>query len=267
MHKFILFTCLINSKFLKINSLKANSLKTNFNTNLYKPKSENQVKYLNVLNNVNHKLIITIGPAGSGKTLFACQQAITDLKYKNINKIIITRPIVSVEEEMGYLPGNINKKMDPWTRPILDIFEEFYSKSEVNKMLSNEELLICPIGLMRGRTFKGSIIIADEMQNSSPSQMKMVTTRLGENSRMIITGDLIQSDLKMVNGLSDIINKIKIYKDYNFSENIELIELDNNDIERSNTVKEILDIYNFEKPEPPPEIINKKTIFCTQIFH
>jgi phosphate starvation-inducible PhoH-like protein len=214
-------------------------------TPLYKPKNINQDNYVSYLNNDNTKILISTGPAGCGKTLFACQKAVLDLLSSNINKIVITRPIVSVDEELGFLPGNIIKKMDPWTKPLFDIFLEYYSKSELDLMLKNEEIEICPLAFMRGRTFKNTFIIADEMQNSSPNQMKMLITRLGENSRLVITGDLQQSDLIKENGLQDFIHKLN-----NFNETTDLIHrihFDNTDIERSEIVKKIVDIYDYKK--------------------
>lgn len=213
---------------------------------LYKPKNVNQYNYVSHLNKENIKLLISTGPAGCGKTLFACQKAILDLLSKNINKIIITRPVVSVDEELGFLPGNIIKKMDPWTKPIFDIFLEYYSKSELDLMLKNEQIEICPLAFMRGRTFKNCFIIADEMQNSSPNQMKMLITRLGENSRLVITGDLEQSDLSNENGLQDFIYKLDNFNNSNGL--IYQIHFDNTDIERSEIVKKIVDIYNYKKP-------------------
>ena len=210
----------------------------------YKPKTINQQKYLQAIENENTKLVIVNGPAGTGKTLFACINAIELLKNNNIDKIILTRPLVSVEEEIGFLPGNINEKMDPWTKPIIDIFSEYYKKSEIDQMVYNNVVEIIPLGFMRGRTFKNSYIIADEMQNSTPNQMKMITTRIGENSKMIITGDLNQSDLKEKNGLDDLIKKYQTYSNMNeIDDLIKFIKLENTDIERSQIVKTIMNIY------------------------
>jgi phosphate starvation-inducible PhoH-like protein len=209
---------------------------------LYTPKTVNQEKYVNYLNNVNTKLIVSTGPAGCGKTLFACQKSIIQMKSEEINKIVITRPVVSVDEEIGFLPGNIIKKMDPWTKPLFDIFLEYYSKNELDLMLSNGKIEICPLAFMRGRTFKRSFIIADEMQNSTPNQMKMLVTRLGEDSRMVITGDLQQSDILTENGLNDFVTKI-----VNFNEEmdiIKIVKLESEDIERSNVVKKVIEIYD-----------------------
>jgi phosphate starvation-inducible PhoH-like protein len=212
---------------------------------LYSPKSDNQAEYVKHLNNDDTKLIISTGPAGCGKTLFACQKAITDLKSEYISKIIITRPVVSVDEEIGFLPGNIIKKMDPWTKPIFDIFLEHYSKTELDLMLMNGKIEICPLAFMRGRTFKYSFIIADEMQNSSPNQMKMLVTRLGDKSRMVITGDLHQTDIAKENGLHDFVHKIEKFNE--LSNIIKLIKLDADDIERSEVVRKVLEIYEFNE--------------------
>lgn len=208
----------------------------------YIPKTINQEKYVTCLDNDNTKIVIAIGPAGCGKTLFACQKAITELKSENIHKIIITRPVVSVDEEIGFLPGSLIKKMDPWTKPIFDIFLDFCSKSELDIMLMNGKIEICPLAFMRGRTFKYSFIIADEMQNSSPSQMKMLATRLGNNCRMVVTGDLQQTDIKQENGLQNFVNKFKKFNQT--SELIHIIQLNNYDIERSDIVKKVIEIYD-----------------------
>ena len=224
---------------------------------LYSPKTENQKLYVDSLNNDNNDIIVVTGPAGSGKTMFACLSAIELLKKNVIRRIILTRPIVSVEEEeLGFLPGNIVKKMDPWTRPILDIFMEYYSQTEINQMIANGIIEISPLAYMRGRTFKHAFIIADEMQNSSPNQMLMLTTRIGTNSRMVITGDLAQSDKSQENGLKDLISRYDFYMDCHklndtmkISEEknkIEIVRLNNTDILRSEVVEKILRIYDWK---------------------
>jgi phosphate starvation-inducible PhoH-like protein len=225
-----------------------------FLSNFYKPKTTNQELYVKYLNDPATKILFAVGPAGTGKTMLACNQAIKELKSGNIQKIVITRPVVPVEEEeIGFLPGNINKKMDPWTRPIFDIFYEFYQKKDVEAMLYNNVIEISPLAFMRGRTFKQSYIIADEMQNSSPNQMLMLTTRIGEGSKMVITGDLKQSDRGINSGLQDFINKHKTYTNYlNKIGNetrigIDIVELSKNDIERSKVINKLLEIYDFNE--------------------
>jgi len=219
----------------------------------YFPKTQNQINYVKCLDEETSKIIVVTGPAGTGKTLFACLKAIDLLSKHEINKVIITRPVVTVEEELGFLPGNIVSKMDPWTRPIFDLFLEYYSKKELDNMVHENQIEISPLAFMRGRTFKNAFVIADEMQNSSPNQMKMLTTRIGTNSKMVITGDMQQSDLTTNNGLSELIQKIKIYDNEHAPSSIEkmihLITLDVGDIERSEVVKKIIEIYNFKKVE------------------
>lgn len=244
---------------------------------LYQPKTENQKKYVKYLTEKKTNVVFAIGPAGTGKTLLACNQAIQDLKEGTINKIIITRPVVPVEEEIGFLPGNINKKMDPWMRPIFDIFLEFYSQRDIDTMMQNGVIEISPLGYMRGRTFKKAFIIADEMQNSSPNQMMMLTTRIGKDTKMVVTGDLKQSDKGSYSGLVDFINKFALYEkllkkkqemkksnnethDYNIG--IKMVELENVDVERSDIVVRILDIYDLNNTKKELELLEgeKKNI-------
>jgi len=214
-------------------------------TFFYKAKNENQKIYNKYLSENTSSIIFAIGPAGTGKTLLACNSAIKQFKSGLFSKIIITRPAVSVEEEeMGFLPGNLVAKMDPWTRPIFDIFSEFYTYMEIRKMIENNVIEIAPLAFMRGRTFKNAFIIADEMQNSSPNQMLMLTTRIGESSKMVITGDLNQSDKKdplKLNGLADIINKYKKFN--NEKSGIRLVEMTTSDIERNPIIITLMDIY------------------------
>lgn len=217
----------------------------------YKPRTENQHTYTQYLNDWDIPIVLGIGPAGCGKTMFACLQAIQELRDGNIDKIVLTRPIVSVEEEeLGFLPGNLVKKMDPWTRPVFDIFSEFYQQRDIENMIHCGILEISPLAYMRGRTFKRAFIIADEMQNSTPNQMMMLTTRIGEHSKMVITGDLKQSDRSVDNGLLDLIEKLDIYKK-NKSDNmmvneisIEVVKMITKDVQRSKIVSQILDVYN-----------------------
>ena len=172
----------------------------------------------------------------------------------------MTRPIVTADEEFGFLPGNIAKKMDPWTRPLFDLFLEHYTKTELDNLINTNVIEISPLAFMRGRTFKHAFIIADEMQNSSPNQMKMLTTRIGTNSRLVITGDLDQSDRTADNGLKDILSKIKNYKNDHYDNNqydheqdvhmIKIITMNDSDIERSAIVRKIIDIYKGDKERP-----------------
>lgn len=211
---------------------------------VYKPKTYNQQLYFKYLLDYDIPIVLGVGPAGSGKTLFACYSAVNALKKGIVNKIILTRPVVTVEEDIGFLPGNLIRKMDPWTRPIFDILLEFYKQSDIDLMLHNGIIEISPLAFMRGRTFKNAFIIADEMQNSSPNQMLMLTTRIGENSKMVITGDLKQSDRLINNGLSDFINKLEIFNSHSQVNDIRLIIMNSTDIQRNPVVSKVINIYS-----------------------
>ena len=205
-----------------------------------KPRNESQKKFLSYLTKKDTRIVIASGPAGTGKTLFGIEQGIKNYLYGNYEKLIFTRPVVSVDEDIGFLPGTLEEKMAPWIRPIFDILYNFITPKEVEILISEKVIEISPLGFMRGRTFKNCWIIADEMQNSSIPQMKMLLTRIGENSRLIITGDLQQNDRHgEVNGLEDFLNKLKGRR----SDSISSIEFQKSDIEREDVVKEVLEIY------------------------
>jgi len=187
--------------------------------------------------------VIAHGPAGTGKTLFACMEAAECLKRGSVSKIILTRPMISVDdEEFGFLPGNLMSKMDPWTRPMFDIFSEFFTFTELTGMIQRGVIEVSPLAFMRGRTFHHSFVLADEMQNSSPSQMKMMATRIGKNSKLVVTGDLKQSDRTVPNGLDDFLNKLNSYGAG--VPEIKVIQMDDRDVSRSDLVKRIVDIYS-----------------------
>ena len=204
------------------------------------PRNLAQETYLELLKNPRKFIIFAIGPAGTGKTMLGVQMAIKLFKEGAINKIIITRPAVSVDEEHGFLPGTLNQKMEPWTRPIMDVFEEYYHPREIAEMLDDGMIEISPLAYMRGRTFKNAFIVADEMQNATPSQMKMLLTRLGENSRMVVTGDLNQADRPRENGLLQFCELYGQGGDYRM---IAMARFETRDVERHPVVKEILKIY------------------------
>lgn len=204
------------------------------------PKSDRQRDYNRMLYSPNKQMVFAIGPAGTGKTMLACIAAITGYNDKSYKKIIMTRPVVSVEEDIGYLPGTLEEKMDPWIRPIMDIFGEYYNQADIQFMIKEKILEICPLAYMRGRTFKDSFIIADEMQNSTPNQMKMLLTRIGDDSKMVVTGDLNQHDRKYgENGLKDIYDKVKGKQ----LKRIDSVVFQHVDIERSPIVRDILELY------------------------
>lgn len=232
---------------VKKNMGEENVVSGKFMTPKYMPKTENQKKYLTLLKNPDKKIVIGAGVAGTGKTLFACYEAIVHLKKGTVNKIIMTRPVVSVEEDIGFLPGSILHKMDPWTRPIFDILLEFYSQKDIDSMIHGGIIEISPIGFMRGRTFKKAFIIADEMQNSSPNQMLMLITRIGDNSKMVITGDVNQSDRGSLNGLVELLNKLK-NSPPEYTNRIGYVKFNETDVQRSPIVADILNMYSGRAP-------------------
>ena len=198
------------------------------------PKTPGQCKYMLALRSPK-PIVIASGPAGSGKTMLACQIGMEHIQSTFRGKVILTRPIVAADEDMGYLPGDMDKKMEPWTKPMFDIFEKYLSHNQMDRSITIE-----PLGYMRGRTFNNTIIIADEMQNSTPNQMKMLLTRIGENTKLIVTGDLEQSDLGEDNGLAELTYKMS-GMDLQY---IEHVEMNDNDIVRHPAVNEILKVLN-----------------------
>jgi phosphate starvation-inducible protein PhoH and related proteins len=204
-------------------------------------KNPNQEAYIRLLNNDSIKILFALGPAGTGKTLLACQAAVRALQEQQVNKIIVTRPAVTVDEDHGFLPGTLQEKMAPWTRPIFDVFYEYWNPRHVEYMIENNVIEISPLAYMRGRTFKNAFIVADEMQNATISQTKMLLTRLGDYSRMVVTGDLAQSD--RTSDESGLQNFLDLYSDAGESNSVRAIQFDNNDVERHPVVKEILRIY------------------------
>ena len=198
------------------------------------PKTPGQSLYLSSLNSVK-PIIVSTGPAGCGKTMFACQVAAQNVHDNVHQRIVLTRPIVATDEDMGYLPGDIDKKMEPWTKPMFEIFQNYFTMNKMDKVIEIE-----PLGYMRGRTFNNTFIIADEMQNSTKNQMKMILTRLGENSKLVVTGDLEQSDLDPYNnGLFDLVTRLNGKE----LEYLDHVILENDDIQRHPAVSEVLDLY------------------------
>ena len=193
------------------------------------PKTSGQCKYMLALGS-NKPIVVCTGPAGSGKTMLACQVAVEQI---NKGKVILTRPIVAADEDMGYLPGDLNEKMEPWTRCFFDIFEKYLTHNQMDRAIRIE-----PLGYMRGRTFEDTLILSDEMQNSTENQMLMLLTRVGPRTRIVIMGDLQQSDLGDENGLRNLVKNLSLYHtDY-----IEHVDMDEGDIIRHPAVNEVLKI-------------------------
>lgn len=219
--------------------------RTAFEKKFTTPKNEPQEKFCQLLKTKNKKIVIVNGPAGTGKTMLATEHGIRFFLTDTYEKLIFTRPSVSVDEDLGFLPGTLEEKMAPWVRPIYDVLYNFLTPKEVQQLMEEKIIEIAPLGYMRGRTFKNAWIVADEMQNATVSQMKMLLTRLGENSRLVVTGDLQQYDRTFENnGLDDFLRRFK--RRGGESESIVSFEFQKTDIQREPVVKEVLDIYDLE---------------------
>jgi phosphate starvation-inducible PhoH-like protein len=224
-----------NNNVVKINNFLPNKTR---NITLI-PRNRNQEEYVLNLLDQDKSIVFGIGPAGTGKTMLAVQAAVKSFIEKEVDRIVVTRPAVSADEDLGFLPGTLEEKMAPWTRPIFDVFREHFYANEIEGMIKEGVIEISPLAYMRGRTFKDSYIIADEMQNATPNQMKMLLTRIGSNSRMAVTGDLAQADRLKDNGLIDFTNHLESKK----LKHITVCHFDSKDIERHEAVKEVLAIY------------------------
>ncbi len=201
------------------------------------PRSQNQKKYFELLNNKN--IVFAIGPAGTGKTFLAVAKAVSCLQKGLIKKIILSRPAVEAGEKLGFLPGDLKEKVDPFLRPIYDALYEMMPYDQVEKKIENGTIEIAPIAFMRGRTLEECYIILDEAQNSTKIQMKMFLTRFGKNSKMVVVGDKTQIDLvtKHASGLLDAEIKLKNMKDIGF------IYLSDKDVVRHELVRKIINSY------------------------
>lgn len=206
------------------------------------PKSLNQEKYIVSLLDDETDVVVVSGPAGTGKTYLAMQAAIKALRAGECKQIILTRPAVSVDDEKhGFLPGDLNAKMEPWTRPLLDVLREYYSVKEIQTMLEEQIIEIAPLAFCRGRNFKHSWIVLDESQNATPSQLKMIMTRIGQGSKLVITGDIEQADRKSAqNGLMDLIDKLTRYKVPGLS----VCKFDVKDVQRHRIIEHVLKLYS-----------------------
>ena len=202
------------------------------------PKSLGQKSYFEALN--NYELVFGLGPAGTGKSYLAVAKGIDMLKKGLVEKIILTRPAVEAGERLGFLPGDLKEKVDPYLRPIYDALYEMMPSDRVEKKIQSGEIEIAPIAFMRGRTFRNSFVIVDEAQNTTSVQMKMVLTRIGEGSRMVINGDLSQVDLPSghISGLKESKNILSKIKD------IKIISLEASDVIRHPIVAKIIKAYD-----------------------
>ena len=205
------------------------------------PRTRNQERLVLALQNPDTHIVVTVGPAGTGKTYLAMVAAVQALKQGDCDRIVMTRPAVGVEgEQHGFLPGNLVAKMEPWTRPLLDVMREFYRPQEIAAMIEDQVVEIAPLAFMRGRTFKDAWIIADEMQNATPSQVKMLLTRIGSHSKIVVTGDVEQADRQYGdNGLMDLCERLTATPVVG----MEICALETRDVQRHKIIGSVLKLY------------------------
>ena len=224
-------------KILEINPVEKTDLFFQTKKRKILPRSRNQKKYFELLNSKD--IVIAYGPAGTGKTFLAVAKAVASLQNGLVKKIILSRPAVEAGEKLGFLPGDLKDKVDPFLRPIYDALYDMLPYDQVEKKIANNIIEIAPIAFMRGRTLEDCYIILDEAQNTTKIQMKMFLTRLGKNSKMVVVGDTTQIDLvsKIDSGLIDASKKLKNIEDIGF------IELDQKDVVRHEVVRKIINAY------------------------
>ena len=231
----------------RIQTVTENTIQFNLQPNLKQraieliPKTKNQENLILNLLDADQHIIVTAGPAGTGKTYLAMLAAVKAFRSGEAKRIVLTRPAIGVEDEQhGFLPGNLVAKMEPWTRPLLDVLREYYRPTEITAMIEDGTIEISPLAYMRGRTFKHSWIIADEMQNATPAQKKMLLSRIGTGSRIVVTGDVEQADRQQDNnGLLDLCLKLEARP----INGMAVCRMTGRDIQRHPIIGEVLRLY------------------------
>jgi phosphate starvation-inducible protein PhoH and related proteins len=226
-------------------------------SNQVKAKNLRQARYIELLKAPHPDIVIGTGPAGCGKTMLSTHIGLQKLQNNEVRKLVLTRPMVSVDETLGILPGGLFEKMEPWIRPFQDILLMHYQKNVIEKMIKDDIIEICPLAIMRGRSLDNAWIICDEAQNTTPNQMMMLLTRIGKNSKIIIAGDPSQHDRGFHNnGLSDILLRLhQLERDEHdehdeFNEEstlkswIEVVKFNEEDVERNPIIPKILELYS-----------------------
>jgi phosphate starvation-inducible PhoH-like protein len=212
-----------------------------------RPRTDGQARYVRAMR--DHDLTLCIGPAGTGKTYLAVGMAVSWLRQSAVKKIVLVRPAVEAGERLGYLPGDMVAKVNPYLRPLLDALNDMMDPEQVRRYMENDIIEVCPLAYMRGRTLNASAIILDEGQNTTVPQMKMFLTRMGTGSKIIVTGDVTQVDLPphTRSGLIDAVNRLKGV------DRIALVQLDQSDIVRNPLVQSILRAYEEDRPRKRKE--------------
>lgn len=220
-----------------LRSLVHSGRQRNFGKKVLAPKTVNQRRYVEAIE--RHDLVFGVGPAGTGKTYLAVAMGVSALLNKRVARIVLTRPAVEAGERLGFLPGNVQEKVDPYLRPLYDALYDMLEGEKVERLLERGTIEVAPIAFMRGRTLNDSFIILDEAQNSTPEQMKMVLTRQGFNSKMVVTGDLTQIDLPSGkrSGLNDAVEVLRGV------EGISFVNFDDRDVVRHILVQRIVKAY------------------------
>src|SRR6202795_3998342 len=231
------FRVVTEDREVSLRALVSSGRQRNFGKKVLAPKTVNQRRYLEAIE--RNDLVFGIGPAGTGKTYLAVAMAVSALMGKKVSRIILTRPAVEAGERLGFLPGTLQEKVDPYLRPLYDALYDMLEAEKVEKLLERNAIEVAPIAFMRGRTLNDSFIILDEAQNSTPEQMKMVLTRQGFNSKMVVTGDVTQIDLPggKRSGLLEALDVLKGV------EGISLIPFDERDVVRHSLVQRIVKAY------------------------
>jgi len=208
----------------------------NFGKKVIAPKTITQRRYVDAIE--HHDLTFGVGPAGTGKTYLAVAMAVSALVQKRVTRIVLTRPAVEAGERLGFLPGTLQEKIDPYLRPLYDALHEMLDPDKIEKLLERNTIEVAPLAFMRGRTLNDSFIIMDEAQNATPEQMKMILTRQGFNSKMVVTGDPTQIDL--AGHRSGLIEAIEVLRSV---DDIAFIQFDDRDVVRHNLVQKIVKAY------------------------
>lgn len=204
------------------------------------PMTEKQAEYIEALSTANQ--IVVFGPSGTGKTYIVSSYAASLYHTKDINKIVITRPHVSVGKDLGYLKGDLEEKTKPWAMPVIDVLEEQLGKGVVETGIKNGNIEMAPLALMRGRSFNNAFVICDEAQNITFHELKMLLTRVGKNTKLVLNGDIMQSDLKEADGLSKVVHLIKKHM-----LPVPIVEFSVDDIVRSDMTKMWVEVFVKEK--------------------